>query len=376
MAAGTFYRVASMATLAAQAGTLGLVHVSSLASAEIAVPPLVYGAPFLERWPVRELPGGPGWQDTAYTSYSPWVFTIPDAIVHATAGIVCVGGCAIQETLAHADPARHGYTLEADGIRIDTPATQLPGTHISTLAAGAPGNYYHTLIDGLGRLAAVSDPLLTQAAGLLTTPDRSSPAAWLLDRVAERWGLLRTVALDHQSLRVERLVLAGVHDSTFNYHPTLAAWFDTRAALADRGLALPAAFYIDRRGTAARPLLNETELVEALAPLGIVPVALEHLAPREQIALFRNARLIVAPHGAGLANLVFARPGCRVIELQMNAYCNWCFRRLAALKGLAYDCIPGRAAGQWLDLAGPVHAMRWQVSVPHVLAAVRAVMAG
>ncbi len=364
-----------MAALAADASALGLVHVSSLASAEIAVPPLVFGAAFLEHWPLRELPGGPHWRDGAYSSYSPWVFSIPDALVHATAGIVCTGGFAIQETLAHADPDRHGYTPDADGIWIDGPATPLRGTHVSALAAGAPGNYYHTLIDGVGRLTTVADAQWTAAAGLLTTSDTLSPAAWLQDRVADRWGLQRTVAEDHRSLLVEQLVLGGAHDSTFNYHPSLATWFDTRAALAERGLAMPTAIYIDRRGAAARSLLNEAELIEGLRALGVVPIALERLAAREQIALFRNARLIVAPHGAGLANLSFARPGCQVVELQMDAYCNWCFHRLAALKGLTYDCIPGRAAGEWLDLDGPVHAMRWHVSVPHVLAAVRSMIA-
>src|SRR6185437_6092546 len=39
------------------------------------------------------------------------------------------------------------------------------------------------------------------------------------------------------------------------------------------------------------------------------------LLPQDQIALFREARVVVAPAGAALANLVFTEPGCKVICL-------------------------------------------------------------
>ncbi len=365
-----------MAQLAAQAGALGLTHDTSLAVEQVAVPSCIFGAPFLERWPTRDLPGGVHWQDASYASYSPWVFTIPQARVHSTAGIVCVGGFAIAETLAHTRPADHAYTDDADGIWIDEGETPISGTHLSVLAAGAPGNYYHTLLDGVGRLSVVPGPVLDMADGLLAVPDRPSPASWLLDRVAATSRLRRTAVHDGSSLRVERLVLAGPHSTTSDFHPALAAWFEARVAKLDHRQDTPSAIYIDRRRAAARPLLNEAELIASLEALGVVAVALEALSPTEQIALFRNARCIIAPHGAGLANLAFAKPGgCRVLELQMDAYCHWCFRRLAALKRLRYDCILGRAETPWRDVTGPVHGSPWSVSVPHVVAAVQAMMA-
>ena len=360
-----------MGELADKAASLGLVHETSLAITAVAVPELVFGAPFLDRWPIREMAGGLHWRDTAYRSYSPWVFTIPQARVHSTAGIVCVEGFVVVETLGHAAPDRHRYTPTADGIRIDAEAAKLAGTHVSALAPGAPENYYHTLLDAVGRLAVVPDAVLDAADGVLAAPGRDTPAAWLLARAADRWALRRTDVQEDTSLHVERLVLAGPHIPVTNFHPYLAAWFGTRAALADRGQVMPPAFYV-QRGPALRPLLKEAELVTALRAAGVVPVRLEALGPLDQIMLFRNARLIIAPHGAGLANLAFARPGCRVLELQMDAYCNWCFRCLAAAKGLSYDCILGRAVGEWLDVSGPVHAMAWHVSVPHVTAAVQA----
>ena len=71
-----------------------------------------------------------------------------------------------------------------------------------------------------------------------------------------------------------------------------------------------------------------------------------------------------------LAGLV---PHCRVVELVMDAYQHWTFRRLAALGNLDYDCVPGRALpGQATDW---VHDLRWTVSPMHVQAAVAAALA-
>ncbi|MBC8010793.1 MAG: glycosyltransferase family 61 protein, partial [Burkholderiales bacterium] len=83
----------------------------------------------------------------------------------------------------------------------------------------------------------------------------------------------------------------------------------------------------------------------ALAARGFATVCLEELGWAEQIAVFRRARVVVAPHGAGLANLAFCAPGTRVVELVGRAYFNPVFWRLAALRGLDYRPVLARAEG-------------------------------
>lgn len=365
-----------MAVLAQDAAEFGLVHDLSVGSTTVAVPPLVFGASFLDRWPVREQPGGAHWQETAYDTYSPWVFTLPDAVVHSAAGIVCWRGFVVEETLVHTDPLRHAYVPDGDGIWIVDPvAPALQGTHVSVLS-GAGGSYYHAMADGLARLAIIPAAMLHGATGIITTPGRPATVEWLQDRVRDLWRLPLTPVPEHGGLRVERLILAHPNHVACNYHPCVPEWFDGMATLANPGApSAPRRFFIDRRQSDARPLVEEGAVIAALETCGIEPVTLEFLSADAQIALFRNAELVVAPHGAGLANLLFARPGCRVIELQMDAYCHWCYRRLAALKGLPYDCVVGRAAQPWPDLAGPIHGAAWHVSVPHVVAAVQSVLA-
>jgi len=94
--------------------------------------------------------------------------------------------------------------------------------------------------------------------------------------------------------------------------------------------------YLTRVGARRRRVANESELWRALEADGFQRIRLEDLTWAEQINAFRHAKVIVAPHGAGLANLAFCRPGTRVIELFSRAYVHGCFWRLAALQGLDY----------------------------------------
>ena len=73
--------------------------------------------------------------------------------------------------------------------------------------------------------------------------------------------------------------------------------------------------YVSRQKAARRQVINEDELVETLAHFGYKKVCLEDLTQPEVIRLFGSAQYIVAPHGAGLANLIFANPGAKVHEL-------------------------------------------------------------
>ncbi len=150
------------------------------------------------------------------------------------------------------------------------------------------------------------------------------------------------------------------------YHACILALFDRMSAhVHGQGAGLPRRFYLERGPHALRPLRDEDKVARALRPLGFVPVRPETLTVPDQIRLFRDAEAIVAPHGAGLTNLGFCRPGCQLLELQMDAYVNWCFRHLAALRGLNYDCVLGRATGQ---SANP-HGLDWRISTQHVAGA-------
>jgi hypothetical protein len=94
--------------------------------------------------------------------------------------------------------------------------------------------------------------------------------------------------------------------------------------------------YISRARARRRRIANEAELWTQLSPRGFVKLELEELTWQQQINAFLGAKIVIAPHGAGLANLVFCAPGTKVIELFHRSYVNGCFWQLAALKELDY----------------------------------------
>lgn len=107
-------------------------------------------------------------------------------------------------------------------------------------------------------------------------------------------------------------------------------------AVAATGSALPRRLYLSRRGVATRQVANEAELLALLEPHGFVAVQCERLSLSEQIALFRGASHLVAPHGASLTNLIHAREA-RVLELfQEDHGVRPDFFQLAMIRGLDY----------------------------------------
>ena len=83
----------------------------------------------------------------------------------------------------------------------------------------------------------------------------------------------------------------------------------------DGPVAWPKRLFISRRKCKTRKLANENELEQLLYSHGFETHCLEDYSLAKQARLLHEAEMIVATHGAGLANLLFARPGTQVIEI-------------------------------------------------------------
>jgi Glycosyltransferase 61 len=358
----------------AAAGLMGpgrpVQHAHSLPPARVALPALATGRHFLQQYQLRELPDQGMWRHSHYDSFAPPIFVLHDALVHASAGIVAVGDQVIAETLAHTEPETHGFRTLAKGIAIRSgPVRHLAGAHIHLLCGGE-GDYYHSMMMGIARLAAVPENYMAASAGVLVAHDaiRAREALALLDLMPSL--VVEEVARD-ATLRVETLILPLSVCGESAYHPCVADFFrGISTNVPPMARPSPRRLYIDRRSSRERPLVNEAELMDALARLGFVMVRPDTLSLADQVRLFRGADVIVAPHGAELTNLGFCRPGTQIIELLMDAYCNWCFRNLAGLMRLRYDCVVGLAQRPWPELNTGFHSTAWKISVNHVVAAV------
>jgi capsular polysaccharide biosynthesis protein len=99
--------------------------------------------------------------------------------------------------------------------------------------------------------------------------------------------------------------------------------------------------YISRSRASYRKVINEAEVTDFLEELGFQNVILESMTVSEQILVFSSAKVVVAPHGAGLTNTVFCQPKTKVIEIFSPKYVNVCYWSLANQTGLDYYYLLG-----------------------------------
>ena len=78
--------------------------------------------------------------------------------------------------------------------------------------------------------------------------------------------------------------------------------------------------YVSRQNASSRRIINYDHLEAFLENFGFETINLESLSVLEQAALFSKAEIIIAPHGAGLTNLIFCSPGTKVIEIFAKDY--------------------------------------------------------
>jgi capsular polysaccharide biosynthesis protein len=98
----------------------------------------------------------------------------------------------------------------------------------------------------------------------------------------------------------------------------------------------PLRIYISRRLPSARVIANEEELFPGLLEMGFQICRLEEVPFEEQVRLFRNADMVVGPHGAGFTNLIFSKPSTRVVEILAKGYERRCYWTLSEELGHDY----------------------------------------
>lgn len=203
-------------------------------------------------------------------------------------------------------------------------------------------NYFHTLVQIIPAIAGYQRCPGFSNAGLLV----ASPTPLLL-RALE----LADIGSLPDIIKADPAVPLDIDDFTFSsflfssgfLSPFSLSVFDRmiKHATAPSAVASTAKriIYVSRADTDARPLRNEDELVERLIDdFGVEPVILSTLGLDEQITLFQDAHMIIGPHGAGLANIVFCSPGAVLYEFLPDHYINSAINRLAQLRGVHYWC--------------------------------------
>ena len=216
------------------------------------------------------------------------------------------------------------------------------GVAMSMLSPGAD-NYFHWLFDVLPRFQALQD------AGIAP----SSVDWWIIPgpvlefhrQTLSLLGIREDQCLPcaiGQGVEAEKLICVTPGMSGGSPPPWVMSFLSKLNAdhgVLPSGVKAPLKLYLTRKRAPFRRVLNEDEVEAHLKAKGFTMIASEDYRFTEQMALFHAADVVVAPHGAGLANIAFCKPGTRVVELFPGSYLNRVYAETAGAAGLDYRCV-------------------------------------
>ncbi|MFD2369937.1 glycosyltransferase family 61 protein [Brevibacillus sp. GCM10020057] len=218
----------------------------------------------------------------------------------------------------------------------------VPG-NVAVLTSYASHNYYHWLYDVIARIYLLRrsgipiHKYILNGAG--EQPFQSETLAAL--GIAPKQ---RIVCRPNVSIQAENLIVSSMPG--FSGHPPKWACHFIKSALQTmrRVPTLPGfeRLYISRAHARYRKVKNEPQLIGLLAKYGFRMIQLERLSVYDQAKLFSSAQVIVSPHGAGLANLTFCRPGTKVLEIYSPKYVNPLYYVLSNQMELDYSYVIGQ----------------------------------
>jgi capsular polysaccharide biosynthesis protein len=102
--------------------------------------------------------------------------------------------------------------------------------------------------------------------------------------------------------------------------------------------------YISRAHASYRKVANEDSLLPLLEKYGFTVIHSENLSVREKIATFANAKVLVGPHGAGLANGVLFSSHASILEIYPQYYHESGLRILFSALNLRYFYMVGETS--------------------------------
>ena len=226
-------------------------------------------------------------------------------------------------------------------------------------------NYFHWLIDYLPR---VEDFLLWRAVCAPNAKLLVSPGPWQI-RLLELLGVDRECCVSYPDIHsTAELVAVASHPGYLAPHlpatPERLTWLRSRilGALELKERPGTRRLFISRRDSTRRPVANEEEIARALDGCGFETVVLRELEIDEQVRLFAAAKVIVAVHGAGLANLVFSTAPT-VIELFAEDWVRPNFQALTLFTGGKHVGISlqGSSANARADVEGLLRVLAEEV---------------
>lgn len=204
------------------------------------------------------------------------------------------------------------------------------------------GNYWHFLNDMVAGLALLAERRELDGCVVLVSEELAGRA--FFKEVVKLSSLLS--GLNWQTYGHDRWLRSSevhVAGTSFGSHDTFRRAIGLLDRLPQIEVKPERKLFITRSPEAGRNPAQLDALAAALATRGFEQVQFEGLTVVEQRALVNSAAVIVAVHGAGMANLAFhATPaGLKLFEITPSDHFNPCFAFMAEEAGMDYFCFAG-----------------------------------
>uniref|UniRef100_UPI0035AEB792 glycosyltransferase family 61 protein n=1 Tax=Stella sp. TaxID=2912054 RepID=UPI0035AEB792 len=198
---------------------------------------------------------------------------------------------------------------------------------------GSADNHFHWLADFLPRLDLLRRRPELAEGGVLVDAGFRSGQQVILDWVTE------CLALARIRPRPVPQGLVGVRRAALPTRVSRAEAVRFWRRLAPAAPRPWRRLFVCRGGVARRRLVDEAAVAAALARAGFEALDPGTMSFAEQMRAFGEASVIVGTHGAALANILFAGPGTRIVELRSASHTSE-FRDLAAAGAQPYAAVP------------------------------------
>ena len=281
------------------------------------------------------------------------IYRIPGGIILRDREEVFSSSCALYDDFT-TQKVNPGRLLRRGSF---SPQLKLKGSVLNLSLSGLEDNYYHLLVEWLARWKLFKSSNLDCEYFVL--PGKNSFQLDLVKLLGVRpesivsWGDCRSLAADEVMVPsfINNCSTVPLGNGYYSYPKTWMPSWSIDSVQELYQICNPVEdkkrrerVYISRARSSKRIVLNEDELLQGLMEYGFDVVYCEDLTLNEQISLFAGVHFIVAPHGAGLVNLIHMKHPQRVLEFHPSSYVDTSFWIACSAANVEYDYMSCEAA--------------------------------
>jgi capsular polysaccharide biosynthesis protein len=217
-----------------------------------------------------------------------------------------------------------------------------------TALRSVSNNYYNLLIRNLPRLFALHQKEYAnlKRIKLLIVDQLRGAESHFLAKICPQNVEIEFIR-DRHLYEIEKFVYTPfLTQQSSGYLPKPYLSFFHERVLPKRTRRKKERIFVSREKTAMRRILNENVLFRRLKKLHFKKYILENMSFEDQIELFYDAECVVAPHGAGLTNLIFSDQ-VKVLEIFPFRFVKPTFYYLSKCMGHDYHYVCGES--DWIN---------------------------